>query len=151
MIWKQRSLAKARFCFTPHTNSELISIARSHNLPIIPGAMTPTEVVTAWQSGATSIKVFPISTLGNATYIRSILGPLGSIPLVPTGGVTSESAPEIIRAGAIAVGLSTALFPKAEVAAKNWEAIEARSRYLLTLLSPNHLAQPSQLPNQPTF
>ncbi len=133
--------SQAQFCFTPHTDPQLISLAQANNIPMVAGAMTPTEIVTAWQTGAASIKVFPISTLGNAAYIRSILEPLGSIPLVPTGGVTSESAPELIRAGAVAVGLSTALFPKAEVAAENWEAIETRSRYLLTLLSPNRLAQ----------
>ena len=127
--------AGAQFCFTPHTDHELISLAQSHQLPIIPGAMTPTEIVTAWQSGASSVKVFPISALGNDTYIRGILGPLGPIPLVPTGGVTSESALKLIEAGAVAVGLSTALFPKAEVASGNWAAVEARSRYLLTLLA----------------
>lgn len=127
--------ANAQFCFTPHTDRELISLAQAHQLPIIPGAMTPTEIITAWRAGASSVKVFPISALGNDTYIRSILGPLGPIPLVPTGGVTGESALKLIEAGAMAVGLSTALFPKAEVASENWAAIEARSRYLLALLA----------------
>ena len=131
--------SQAQFCFTPHTDSRLISLAYSNNLPMIAGAMTPTEIIAAWQAGATSVKVFPISAVGNAAYIRSVLEPLSQIPLIPTGGVTSESAPELIKAGAVAVGLSTALFPKAEVAAENWSAIEARSRDLLTLLSPNHL------------
>lgn len=126
--------AGAEFCFTPHTDRRLISLAQTHRLPIAIGAMTPTEIITAWRAGATSIKVFPISALGNEVYIRSILGPLGPIPLIPTGGVTSESAPALIRAGAVAVGLSTTLFPTAEVAACNWEAIEARSRHLLTLI-----------------
>jgi 2-dehydro-3-deoxyphosphogluconate aldolase/(4S)-4-hydroxy-2-oxoglutarate aldolase len=128
--------ARAQFCFTPHTDCELIAMAQAHSLPLIAGAMTPTEIVTAWRAGAASVKVFPISALGNGAYIRSLLGPLGAIPLVPTGGVTSESAPELIAAGAVAVGLSTALFPQAEVARGDWAAIEARSRYLLTLLSP---------------
>lgn len=126
--------AKAQFCFTPHVDSALIAFAQSHRLPIVAGAMTPTEIVTAWQAGATAVKVFPISALGNGDYIRSLLGPLEPIPLVPTGGVTSESAPALIAAGAIAVGISSALFPKAEVSAGNWLAIEARSRYLLALL-----------------
>ncbi|MEL7511157.1 MAG: bifunctional 4-hydroxy-2-oxoglutarate aldolase/2-dehydro-3-deoxy-phosphogluconate aldolase [Cyanobacteria bacterium J06554_3] len=126
--------ANAQFCFTPHTDPDLISYAIKQSLPIIPGAMTPTEIVTAWRAGAASVKVFPISALGNAAYIRSLQDPLGPIPLVPTGGVTSETAPDLIAAGAIAVGLSTALFPKDEVRQKNWTAIEARSRYLLALL-----------------
>ncbi len=127
--------AQAQFCFTPHTDRKLIDLARSHQLPMIAGAMTPTEIITAWRAGAASVKVFPISSLGNSAYIRSVLGPLGSIPLIPTGGVTSESAPDLIKAGAVAVGLSTALFPPGEVAKGDWAAIEARSRYLLTLLT----------------
>ena len=127
--------ARAQFCFTPHIDGELIRQAQAHRLPIISGAMTPTEIVTAWRAGATSVKVFPISALGNSAYIRSVLGPLGPVPLVPTGGVTVDSAPELIKAGAAAVGLSTAMFPQAEVNDGNWVAIEARSRYLLSRLT----------------
>lgn len=127
--------ANAQFCFTPHTDCELIYRAQAHRLPIIVGAMTPTEIITAWRAGATSVKVFPISALGNGAYIRSVLGPLGPIPLVPTGGVTADSAPELIAAGAVAVGLSTALFPQAEVDRRDWAAIEARSRHLLSRLT----------------
>ena len=126
--------ANAQFCFTPHTDSELIAAAITQNIPMITGAMTPTEIMAAWRAGAASVKVFPISALGNAGYVRSLCGPLGSIPLVPTGGVTSETAPELLKAGAVAVGLSTALFPAREVEIADWTAIEARSRYLLTLL-----------------
>ncbi len=127
--------ANAQFCFTPHTDNKLLAIAKDHSLPMISGALTPTEIMVAWNAGAASVKVFPISALGNAAYIRSLVKPLGPVRLIPTGGVTSESAPELIAAGAIAVGLSSALFPKAEVERSDWSAIEARSRYLLTLLS----------------
>ncbi|MGC1306751.1 MAG: bifunctional 4-hydroxy-2-oxoglutarate aldolase/2-dehydro-3-deoxy-phosphogluconate aldolase [Phormidesmis sp.] len=136
----QRAIAaNARFCFTPHTDCELIRLASDRGIPLIAGAMTPTEILTAWRAGAASVKVFPIAALGNSAYIRSVLGPLGPVPLVPTGGVTSESAPDLIQAGAVAVGLSSALFPTAEVAKGDWAAIEARSRNLLALLP--------QLPN----
>ncbi|MEL6778407.1 MAG: bifunctional 4-hydroxy-2-oxoglutarate aldolase/2-dehydro-3-deoxy-phosphogluconate aldolase [Cyanobacteria bacterium J06597_16] len=140
--------AGAAFCFTPHTNCQLIEQAIALNCPIIAGAMTPTEIVTAWQAGAASVKVFPISALGNAQYVRSLLGPLGPIPLVPTGGVTSESAPQLIEAGAIAVGLSTALFPPTEIETQDWAAIETRSRYLITLLTghPNNVPNATGLP-----
>ena len=94
--------AGARFCFTPHTDCLLIGLAQAQGIPIVAGAMTPTEILTAWRAGATSVKVFPISALGNGDYIRSLLGPLGAIPLVPTGGITSESAPALIEAGAVA-------------------------------------------------
>ncbi|MGB3294102.1 MAG: bifunctional 4-hydroxy-2-oxoglutarate aldolase/2-dehydro-3-deoxy-phosphogluconate aldolase [Phormidesmis sp.] len=127
--------ANAQFCFTPHTDCELIYQAQAHRLPISVGAMTPTEIIAAWRAGATSVKVFPISALGNGAYIRSLLGPLGPIPLVPTGGVTVDSAPELIAAGAIAVGLSTAIFPPADVDRGNWAAVTARSRHLLSQLT----------------
>jgi len=126
--------AQSQFCFTPHTDAQLIETAAEHSLPLVAGAMTPTEVMSAWRAGSAGVKVFPISTLGSAAYINSLRGPLGPIPLIPTGGVTSESAPTLIAAGAIAVGLSSALFPKAEVDRGDWSAIEARSRYLLALL-----------------
>ncbi len=140
----QRAIAaNAQFCFTPHTDCELIQIAQAHSLPIVAGAMTPTEIMTAWRAGATSVKVFPISALGNGAYIRSVLeplgGPLGPISLVPTGGVTADSAPDLIAAGAVAVGLSTALFPQAEVERGDWMAIAGRSRHLLSRLA----SQPS--------
>lgn len=127
--------AQAQFCFTPHTDASLIQQATQQEIPMIAGAMTPTEIICAWRTGAASVKVFPIAVLGNADYIRSLQGPLGPIPLIPTGGVTSETAPALIGAGAIAVGLSSALFPKTEVQREDWGAIEARSRYLLTRLS----------------
>ncbi|MEM6448747.1 MAG: bifunctional 4-hydroxy-2-oxoglutarate aldolase/2-dehydro-3-deoxy-phosphogluconate aldolase [Cyanobacteria bacterium P01_D01_bin.105] len=127
--------AGAQFCFTPHTDHLLIRSASTQGVPLVAGAMTPTEVISAWRAGASGVKVFPISALGNGAYIRSLLGPLGPIPLVPTGGVTIESAPKLIAAGAVAVGLSTALFPAQEVARGDWSAIEVRSRYLLALLS----------------
>lgn len=132
---KEAIASGAQFCFTPHTDSKLIDAAIAQNIPIVAGAMTPTEILSAWRAGAAGVKVFPISALGNAAYIRSLKGPLHSIPLVPTGGVTSESAPALLSAGAVAVGLSSALFPHMEVASSNWAAIEARSRYLLALLS----------------
>lgn len=132
----QRAIAaQAQFCFTPHTDPHCISLACAHRLPIISGAMTPTEILSAWRAGSASVKVFPISVLGNGAYIRSVLGPLGPIPLVPTGGVTRETAADLIGAGAVAVGLSTALFPAAEVVAGDWAAIAARSRDLLSLVS----------------
>jgi 2-dehydro-3-deoxyphosphogluconate aldolase / (4S)-4-hydroxy-2-oxoglutarate aldolase len=127
--------AHTQFCFTPHTDCDLIALAQAHHLPLVAGAMTPTEILTAWRAGAASVKVFPISVLGNGAYIRSLLGPLGAIPLVPTGGVSCESALELIAAGAVAVGLSSTLFPAAEVYAQDWATIEARSRHLLSLLT----------------
>jgi 2-dehydro-3-deoxyphosphogluconate aldolase/(4S)-4-hydroxy-2-oxoglutarate aldolase len=122
--------AGAQFLFTPHVDYTLITTAVNAGVPIVPGALTPTEIVTAWNAGASCVKVFPIEAVGKASYIKSLQGPLGHIPLLPTGGVTLDNAKEFITAGAIAVGLSGELFPKALIAAENWEAIAQRATIL---------------------
>ncbi|MEG4999266.1 bifunctional 4-hydroxy-2-oxoglutarate aldolase/2-dehydro-3-deoxy-phosphogluconate aldolase [Microcoleus sp. B4-D4] len=113
----------AQFLFTPHTDVAMIKTAVDAGVPIVPGAFSPTEIVTAWQAGATCVKVFPISGLGGAAYLKSLQGPLGHIPLIPTGGVTVENAKVFIDAGAIAVGLAGDLFPKHLVENGDWRAI----------------------------
>lgn len=113
----------AGFAFAPHTNRQLIQTARSLQIPIIPGALTPSEIVAAWQAGATAVKVFPIQAVGGAAYVQAIAAPLNAIPLIPTGGVTLAQTPELLQAGAIAVGLSSQLFPRSLVQAEDWTAI----------------------------
>lgn len=125
----------AEFLFSPHTHPALIEQAIKADIPIIPGALTPTEIVTAWQSGASSVKVFPIQAVGGSSYIKSLQGPLGHIPLIPTGGVTLDNGPDLIQAGAIAIGLSSQLFPPSLVKAQNWPAIAEISRRLLVKLT----------------
>ena len=123
--------AGAQFLFTPHTNVRLIETAVKLEVPIVPGALTPSEIVTAWQAGATCVKVFPIQAVGGASYIKSLREPLGQIPLIPTGGVTIDNAPEFIAAGAVAVGLSGQLFPKAAIEQRNWGEIRDRAARLM--------------------
>ncbi|XZN96303.1 MAG: bifunctional 4-hydroxy-2-oxoglutarate aldolase/2-dehydro-3-deoxy-phosphogluconate aldolase [Microcoleus sp.] len=120
----------AQFLFTPHTDVAMIKVAVDAGVPIVPGAFSPTEIVTAWQAGATCVKVFPISSLGGAAYLKALQGPLGEIPLIPTGGVTLDNAKVFIDAGAIAVGLAGDLFPKHLVANGDWEAIAQIARTL---------------------
>ncbi|NEP39674.1 MAG: bifunctional 4-hydroxy-2-oxoglutarate aldolase/2-dehydro-3-deoxy-phosphogluconate aldolase [Okeania sp. SIO2G4] len=127
-----------KFIFTPHTNPAMIQTAKIAAVPIIPGALSPTEILTAWQAGASCVKIYPISAVGGATYITSLQGPLGEIPLIPTGGVTLENAKEFIKAGAIAVGLSGKLFPKDLIIAQNWEAIARQTQALVRELSANN-------------
>ncbi|MEH2391091.1 MAG: bifunctional 4-hydroxy-2-oxoglutarate aldolase/2-dehydro-3-deoxy-phosphogluconate aldolase [Nostoc sp.] len=124
----------AQFLFTPHFDSAMVQAAQEKNVPIIPGALTPTEIVTAWSQGASCVKVFPVQAVGGADYIKSLQGPLSQIPLIPTGGVTLENAKEFLQAGAIAVGLSSELFPKKLVTEVNWEAIASRARKLMRQL-----------------
>ena len=120
----------AQFLFTPHTDVAMIKTAVDAGVPIVPGAFSPTEIVSAWQAGATCVKVFPISALGGAAYLKSLQGPLGHIPLIPTGGVTLENAKVFIDAGAIAVGLAGDLFPKHLVENRDWRAIVQIARNL---------------------
>ncbi len=122
--------AGAQFLFSPHIDITLIQAAVAAGVPIVPGALSPTEIVTAWNAGASCVKVFPIEAVGGASYLKCLQGPLGHIPLIPTGGVTLDNAKEFIKAGAIAVGLSGDLFPKSLVAAQDWEAIAQRAKTL---------------------
>ena len=124
-----------QFIFCPHLNPDLLTTAvEKYHIPLIPGALSPTEIVTAWQLGASAVKVFPIQAVGGANYIKSLQAPLGHIDMIPTGGVTLENAPAILSAGAIAVGLSSQLFPKSLVKIKDWQAITQRTQTLLASL-----------------
>ena len=127
----------AQFLFSPHVDSAMIQAAVKQDIPIIPGAMTPTEIVTAWNQGASCVKVFPVQAVGGVNYIKSLQGPLGEIPLIPTGGVTLENAPEFIQAGAIAVGLSGELFPQKLVIQGNWQAIASHANQLMQSVTTN--------------
>lgn len=128
--------AGAEFLFSPHTNPTLIRIAVDHQVPMVAGALTPTEIVTAWQAGSSGVKVFPIQTVGGARYLRNLRDPLAGIPLIPTGGVTLENAAEFLAAGAIAVGLSGQLFPQEAIAAGDWEQVSDRTKALMHALEP---------------
>jgi 2-dehydro-3-deoxyphosphogluconate aldolase / (4S)-4-hydroxy-2-oxoglutarate aldolase len=101
---------------------------------MIPGALSPTEIVTAWQAGATAVKVFPVQALGGADYIKALHSPLSQIPLIPTGGVTGANARGLIAAGAIAVGLAGSLFPKEAVERRDWAVVTKLAAQLMASL-----------------
>jgi len=128
--------AGAQYLFTPHTSSELIQRAVAAETPIVAGGLTPSEIVAAWQAGATCVKIFPAQAVGGAAYIRSLQGPLGQIPLIPTGGVTLANASDFLHAGAIAVGLAGELFPKTALTSGNWDAITQQAIRLQQNLQP---------------
>ncbi len=96
--------AGARFVVSPHTDAELIHWCALSGVPCFPGAMSPTEVLTAWNAGASAVKLFPAATLGPG-YLRQLAGPLPQVPFVPTGGITAATAGGWIAAGAVAVGM----------------------------------------------
>lgn len=102
----QAADAGARFIVSPHTDPGLIGWAVGRGLPVFPGAFTPTEILAAWNAGATGVKLFPASVAGPA-FVREFRGPFRDIPLIATGGVTIESAPTFLAAGAAAVGIGS--------------------------------------------
>ena len=107
--------AGATFLVMPHLDMNLVTWAAAQGIPTFPGAATPTEVFAAWRAGAAAVKVFPASSVGPA-FLREIRGPFPDIPLMPTGGVTVETAPAFIAAGAVAVGMGGWLLGDGEAA-----------------------------------
>ena len=98
-------LAGAEFIVTPSLDVRVIEMARRYSKPCFPGALTPTEVLTAWQAGADMVKIFPAGPVGGPKYIKARKGPFPQIDFVPTGGVNLETTPEFIKAGAAAVAV----------------------------------------------
>lgn len=135
--------AGAQFLFTPHVAPSLIECAIAKAVPMIPGALSPTEILSAWQAGASSVKVFPVQAVGGAAYIQSLQGPLGQIPLIPTGGVTLENASAFLAAGAVAVGLSGNLFPKRAIVTENWGMITQQAATLIARLETQNYGRES--------
>jgi len=117
-------LAGAQFVVAPVVDLPTIEMCKRYRVPVMPGAMTPTEILRAWQAGADMVKVFPTSTLG-PKFIKDILGPLPQIKLVPTGGVDLDTVGDFIRAGATALGVGSALVTKEAVRKRNFAALQA--------------------------
>lgn len=101
--------AGARFIISPALNLETIAFCREHKVVVMPGALTPTEVVTAWNAGADFVKIFPAGSMGGASYLKSLKAPLPHIKLIPTGGVSLATAADFIKAGASAIGVGADL------------------------------------------
>jgi 2-dehydro-3-deoxyphosphogluconate aldolase / (4S)-4-hydroxy-2-oxoglutarate aldolase len=123
-------LAGARFVVTPTVSAATIEICNRYGVATTIGALTPTEILTAWQAGATFVKVFP-ANLGGPRYLRDVLGPLPQLKLIPTGGVDVDNAGEFIRAGAVAVALGSNLVDGRSVATEDWETITARAQAII--------------------
>lgn len=101
--------AGARFVVSPVLDLPTLDTCKRAGVVTMPGALTPTEIATAWKAGADLVKVFPVSALGGASYVRSLRAPLPGIPLVPTGGIALEDVARHIDAGAVAVGAGSEL------------------------------------------
>lgn len=126
-------LAGAEFIVAPTVNLEVIELCRRYGKVVMPGAMTPTEVLTAWEAGADVVKVFPSEVTG-PRFIKALHGPLPQIPLMPTGGVNLQTAAEFIRAGACALGVGGALAPKDAIAGGDMARIESLAREFVEIV-----------------
>lgn len=115
-------LAGAEFIVSPVVNTDVIAMCRRYDRICMPGAFTPTEVLTAWEAGAEVVKVFP-ADVGGPNYLKALHGPLPQVRLMPTGGVDLQTLPDFVGAGACAVGLGSALVEKEAVASGNMDRI----------------------------
>lgn len=126
-------LAGAEYIVTPTLNTDVITLCRRYDKVIIPGALTPTEILTAWECGADIVKVFPATAVG-PRYFKDVKAPLPQVDLLPTGGVNLDNAGEFIRAGACAVAVGGNLVDKAAVAAGEWHVLtETAWKYVETV------------------
>jgi 2-dehydro-3-deoxyphosphogluconate aldolase/(4S)-4-hydroxy-2-oxoglutarate aldolase len=124
-------LAGAQFFVTPALNLKTIEMAKRYSKVIMPGALTPTEVVTAWEAGADFVKVFPCGAMGGAKYIKALKAPLPHIEMVPTGGVSLETTADFLKAGAAAVAVGAELIDAKTISEGRYEVFEERARQFL--------------------
>jgi 2-dehydro-3-deoxyphosphogluconate aldolase/(4S)-4-hydroxy-2-oxoglutarate aldolase len=127
---RQVILAGARYVISPTLNLDTIQLCHRYDVAAMPGCFSPTEILTAWQAGADVVKVFPATALGPG-YFKDIRGPLPQIKVMPTGGVTLANAGEWIKAGAVAIGVGTALVDTKAVDAGDFKQITANARHLV--------------------
>ena len=120
--------AGAQFLVTPTTNLDVLRVGAERSVPVVPGALTPTEIDLAWRHGAAAVKVFPIATVGGPTYLRAVREPLDDVLILPTGGVDPATTEEFARAGCVGVGAGGGLVGEQLVAEGAWDALTERAR-----------------------
>lgn len=127
-------LAGAQFIVSPALNVETIECCRRYGVAVMPGALTPTEVVQAWTAGADFVKVFPAGAVGGASYLKSLKAPLPHIELVPTGGVSLKTAADFIKAGASALGVGADLVDLKAIRDGNDAVITERAKQYVEIV-----------------
>ena len=135
--------AGAQFIVSPVFRKEVITAAHVRDVPAVPGCMTPTEILEAWDAGADIVKVFPATTLGPG-FLKDVRAPLPDVRLMPTGGVTIENAGDWIRAGAVAVGVGSALLDSAAIASGKYNVITENARRIVANVAAARGLQPGQ-------
>ena len=126
--------AGAQFIVSPALNEETITFCRDNDVAVFPGALTPTEVVRAWNAGADAVKVFPAGAVGGASYLKALKAPLPQIELIPTGGVSLKTAADFIKAGAMALGVGADLVDPKALRDGNEGLITERARQFLEIV-----------------
>ncbi len=127
--------AGARFIVSPALDIPTVEACRRMNVPVFPGAMTPTEILTAWKAGANAVKVFPANAVGGATFLKSVKAPLPQVELIPTGGVSLKTVAELIAAGAFALGVGADLVDLAALRRGDAAAITEKARQYVTAVA----------------
>jgi 2-dehydro-3-deoxyphosphogluconate aldolase/(4S)-4-hydroxy-2-oxoglutarate aldolase len=123
--------AGASFLTSPVLDVKMVEFAHKHDVVVLPGVLTPTEVITAWKAGSDLVKVFPCSHVGGESYIRALKGPFPQVPLVAAGGVNQQTAANFIMAGAAALGVGGALVPKESIRLRQAHRIRELARRFL--------------------
>ena len=127
-------LAGAKFVVGPVFRRDVITMAHRYDVAVMPGCFTPTEILDAWEAGADVIKVFPATALGPG-FFKDVRGPLPQVKMMPTGGVSKENAGDWIKAGAVAIGVGTALVDAAAVKERRFDAITKNAVHFITAVS----------------
>jgi len=128
-------LAGAQFFVTPALRVSTIEMCKRYSKVVCPGALTPTEVLTAWESGADVVKVFPCGNVGGAKYIKALKGPFPQIEMIPTGGVNLETAGDFLKAGACAIAVGGELVDAKTIKEGRFDVIEERARQYLACVA----------------
>jgi 2-dehydro-3-deoxyphosphogluconate aldolase/(4S)-4-hydroxy-2-oxoglutarate aldolase len=126
-------LAGAEFLVSPTVNTEVIRLCRRYDKAIMPGAFTPTEVLTAWEAGADVVKIFP-AEVGGPSYLKALRGPLPQVRVMPTGGVDLDTAESFLRAGACCLGVGSSLVEPAAVRAGDFGRIRALAEQYVAIV-----------------
>jgi 2-dehydro-3-deoxyphosphogluconate aldolase / (4S)-4-hydroxy-2-oxoglutarate aldolase len=127
-------LEGAQFIVSPALNTRTIEMCHRYGIAVLPGALTPTEIVTAWEAGADVVKIFPASALGGAKYLKSVKAPLPQVEMIPTGGVSQATAAEFLAAGAFALGVGADLVDLKAIAEGRPESITESARQYLAIV-----------------
>jgi len=127
--------AGAEFVVSPSLHPEVIAVTKANKKISCPGALTPTEAITAWNAGADYVKIFPCSAVGGASYLKALLAPFPHLKLIPTGGVTLQTAESFLRAGARALGVGSDLVNLAAVDAGHPETITETAKAYLKIFA----------------